>query len=58
MAREKKGTACEVINTMEVSGDIVGDEWIVLNNEMAVRRVTAWGEVDGQHCWFMSFCDF
>jgi len=52
VGREKKGTACEVINTMEVSGDIVADDWIVLNNEMVVRRVTAWVEVDGKRKLF------
>ena len=52
VGREKKGTACEVINMMEVSGDIFADEWIVLNNEMVVRRVTAWVEVDGKRKLF------
>ena len=33
---------------METSGQITQDELIVLNNGLVVRKVSAWGEVDGQ----------
>jgi len=48
VGRWKKRTACEVIDTMETSGNILKDELVVLNNEMVVRRITAWVEVDGK----------
>ena len=48
VGRWKKGTACEVIDTVETTGNILSDELVVLNNEMVVRRVSAWVEVDGK----------
>jgi len=48
VGRWKKRTVCEVIDTKETSGDIIKDELVVLNNELVVRRITAWVEVDGK----------
>ena len=48
VGRQKKRTACEVIESMETSGDILRDEIIVLNQGLIVRRITAWVEVDGK----------
>ena len=48
VGRQKRRTACEVIESMETSGQITHDELIVLNNGLIVRRVSAWVEVDGK----------
>jgi IS4 transposase len=46
--RQKKRTACEIIESMETIGDILIVEFIVLNQGLIVRRITAWVEVDGK----------
>jgi hypothetical protein len=48
VGRWKKRTVFEVIDTMESSGDITKDDLVVLNNELVVRRIEAWVEVDGE----------
>jgi len=48
VGRWKKRTVCEVIDTMETTGDIIKDELVVLNNELVIRRIKAWVEVDGK----------
>ena len=64
VGRQKKRNACEVIESMETSGDILHDEIIVLNQGLIVRRITAWVEVDGKrwqdgrHFLFMCYSGF
>jgi hypothetical protein len=37
-----------VIETVETTGNILSDKFVVLNNEMVVRKVSACVEVDGK----------
>ena len=48
VGRWKKGTVCEIIETMETPGDVTCDELVVLNNELVLRRINTWVEVEGK----------
>lgn len=48
VGRNKLGMVYDLLDEHEVSGDIIEDHEVMLNENVHARRITAWVEVNGQ----------